>query len=167
MIDPIHRPASDAEPDAGLRDAIESLYFGYREFTRRPDRILEGRGLGRVHHRILYFVGRQPGQPVGALLQILAVSKQAINAPLRLLVAKGLINIGAGEGDRRLKRLTLSRQGMDLEAELTGAQMRHMESAFAAVGAKKAAGWMTVMSALGDREQRLRSPTESPATAGE
>ena len=51
-----------------LRAAVESLFFGYRAFTSRPDRLLAQRGLGRVHHRILYFVGRQPQIAVNALL---------------------------------------------------------------------------------------------------
>ena len=70
-----------------LRHAIELLFFGYRAFTDRPDRILERRGLGRVHHRILYFVGRNPQVSVKGLLEILAVSKQALSAPLRRLQA--------------------------------------------------------------------------------
>ena len=49
------------------------------------------RGLGRVHHRILYFVARSPGIAVNALLGVLDVSKQALHAPLRELVDKGLI----------------------------------------------------------------------------
>ena len=49
----------DQKREAQLRDAIEHFYFAYRAFTAKPDRILEQRGLGRVHHRILYFVGRK------------------------------------------------------------------------------------------------------------
>ena len=74
----------DLKKEAYLRQCIEAFYFGYREFTAQPDRILEDRGLNRVHHRILYFIGRNPGIGVGALLDILQVSKQALHAPLRL-----------------------------------------------------------------------------------
>ena len=52
---------ADARARADLRPSIELFYFAYRAFTSRPDRILAQRGLGRVHHRILYFVGRNPG----------------------------------------------------------------------------------------------------------
>ncbi|RXL39562.1 MarR family transcriptional regulator, partial [Citrobacter sp. AAK_AS5] len=58
----------DLKRQAELREAIELLYFSYREFTAGPDRILAERGLSRVHHRILYFVGRSPGIPINALL---------------------------------------------------------------------------------------------------
>ena len=137
MIDPV-----------SLRQAIEHLFFGYRAFTQQPDRILERRGLGRVHHRILYFVGRRPGLSVTELLATLAVSKQAINAPLRLLVETNLITAASGPADRRVKQLSLSPAGAALEAELTGVQMRHLRDAFDAAGADSTAGWLAVMDRL-------------------
>ena len=131
-----------------LRRAIELLFFGYRAFTDRPDRILEGRGLGRVHHRILYFVGRNPEVSVKGLLEILAVSKQALSAPLRRLQELQLVAVLADSGDRRVKRLILTDEGRRLEAELTGAQMRHLSTAFEATDPADEAGWMRVMENL-------------------
>jgi len=81
----------DLDRQNGLRDAIEMLYFAYRGFTDRPDRILERRGLGRVHHRILYFIGRRPEVSVEGLLYLLAVSKQALNASSQMPLAAGLV----------------------------------------------------------------------------
>jgi DNA-binding MarR family transcriptional regulator len=131
-----------------LRRAIELLFFGYREFTDRPDRILERRGLGRVHHRILYFVGANPDVSVKGLLEILRVSKQALSAPLRQLVAMDLVAMVAGSADRRVKRLTLTAEGRRLEGELTGAQMQHLSAALDVAGADAQAGWLGVMEAL-------------------
>ena len=131
-----------------LRRAIELLFFGYRAFTDRPDRILEGRGLGRVHHRILYFVGRNPEVSVKGLLEILAVSKQALSAPLRRLQEMKLVAVLADGGDRRIKRLTLTDEGRRLEAELTGAQMRRLSAAFDAAEPADEAGWVRVMQNL-------------------
>jgi DNA-binding MarR family transcriptional regulator len=113
-----------------LREAIEGLYFAYRAFTDRPDRILERRGLGRAHHRILYFVGRNPGISVSGLLSVLGVTKQAINAPLRQLIEMKLIASVSAAADKRAKALRLTREGARLEAELTGSQMRLLEAAF-------------------------------------
>ncbi len=56
----------DVNNEEHLREAIEALYFGYRAFTAGPDRILEQLGLGRVHHRILYFIGRNDAISVSA-----------------------------------------------------------------------------------------------------
>ena len=104
MLDPNTPDHSDpsAPSDAQLRQAIEYLYYAYRSFTERPDKILDKRGLGRVHHRILYFVGRNPGTTVNALLSTLQVSKQALNAPLRQLLAMQLISAQTATHDGRV-----------------------------------------------------------------
>ena len=131
-----------------LRSAIELLYFAYRGFTDRPDRILERRGLGRVHHRILYFIGRKPDVSVRGLLDLLAVSKQALNAPLRQLMKMNLVSAVADPTDRRVKNLRLTADGSRLEAELTGAQMRHLQAAFERAGRAQEHGWRAVMAEL-------------------
>jgi DNA-binding MarR family transcriptional regulator len=138
----------DPSRQGELRDSIELMYFAYRAFTDRADRILERRGLGRVHHRILYFIGRNPSVSVTGLLEVLAVSKQALNAPLRQLLEMQLVAAAPGGGDRRLKALTLTPRGQRLEAELTGAQMSQLDAAFAAAGEAQAAGWRAVMTGL-------------------
>jgi DNA-binding MarR family transcriptional regulator len=138
----------DPNPPAALYEAMELLFFGYRAFTDGPDRILERRGLGRVHHRVLYFVGRNPGVPVKGLLEILDVSKQAINMPLRQLIEMNLVVAVAATEDRRLKRLDLTAEGRRLEAELTGSQTRQLAAAFEAAGPDAAAGWRAVMTTL-------------------
>src|SRR5689334_7629568 len=120
----------DLKRQEELRSAIELLYFAYRGFTDRADRILEGRGLGRVHHRILYFIGRRPDVSVRGLLDLLAVSKQALNAPLRQLLDMNLVSAVSAPADRRSKNLRLTAEGQRLEAELTGAQMELLQAAF-------------------------------------
>jgi DNA-binding MarR family transcriptional regulator len=143
MVDPV--------ADDDLRSAIELLYFAYRGFTDRPDRILERRGLGRVHHRILYFIGRRPDVSVRGLLALLAVSKQALNAPLRQLVEMKLVDTVAAADDRRVKNLRLTAEGRRLEEELTGAQMRHLQAAFERAGPSNFRGWRAVMDELAKR----------------
>ncbi len=134
--------------EAALRLAIEQFYFGYRAFTAQPDRILDQRGLGRVHHRILYFVGRNPKISVNALLVLLNVSKQALNAPLRQLVEMQLVAMGTAEHDRRVRQLTLTPTGAKLESRLTGTQMRQLQAVFAQAGATAEAAWHQVMRRL-------------------
>jgi DNA-binding MarR family transcriptional regulator len=139
-----------------LRGAIELLYFAYRGFTDRPDRILERRGLGRVHHRILYFIGRRPDVSVSGLLDLLAVSKQALNAPLRQLIEMNLVSALAAPADRRVKNLRLTTEGQQLEAELTGAQMRHLQAAFERADVAQEMGWRKVM------EELANGPKDAP-----
>lgn len=138
----------DPALSGGLHAAIEQFYFAYRGFTDRPDRILERRGLGRVHHRILYFIGRRPDVSVRGLLDLLAVSKQALNAPLRQLMEMDLVGVAVSPDDRRVKRLSLTESGRKLEAELTEAQTRHLRAAFDRAGAEATAGWKAVMEEL-------------------
>jgi DNA-binding MarR family transcriptional regulator len=138
----------DPKRQAELREAIEVFFFAYRTFTTPPDRILAERGLGRVHHRILYFVARSPGMAVNALLGVLDVSKQALNAPLRELVKKGLVVATPAEHDRRVKQLELTDAGAALEAELSGTQMAMLEKVFAGVGPEVEAAWRGVMGCL-------------------
>jgi DNA-binding MarR family transcriptional regulator len=138
----------DVIDEGELRRSIELFYFAYRAFTAGPDRILEQRGLGRVHHRVLYFVGRNPGIAVNALLELLGVSKQALNAPLRHLVETKLVSVVVAEHDRRFKQLRLTEQGSRLEAKLSGTQMKHLAAVFAAVGGEAAHGWKAVMAAM-------------------
>jgi DNA-binding MarR family transcriptional regulator len=138
----------DQTNDPRLQQAIEQFYFAYRAFTAVPDRILQDLGLGRVHHRILYFVGRNPGLNINELLQILSVSKQALNAPLRRLTELELIDVETAQHDRRVKQLRLSKKGVKLEARLTRSQLEHMARAFARGGESATDGWMKVMQEL-------------------
>lgn len=129
---------------------MELLYFGYRSFTDRADRILERRGLGRMHHRILYFIGQRQDLSVGGLLRILAISKQALNAPLRQLIEMKLVSAAPDDGDRRVKKLELTREGKALEAELSGAQMAHLKKALSRTSSWDVQGWRRVMAELAE-----------------
>ena len=73
----------DQNNQAILNEALELFHFAFRAFTSGPDAILAEQGLQRVHHRILYFVGRNPAISVNALLRILGVSKQIGRASCR------------------------------------------------------------------------------------
>ncbi len=146
MIDPINRPPRyTVARQEELRESIELFFFGYRAFTERPDRILARRGLGRVHHRILYFVGREPDISVNRLLNTLAVSKQALNGPLRRLLELKLVTAQSADHDRRVKQLRLTADGARLEAQLTGTQMQHLAEVFASAGSEAETRWRVLM----------------------
>lgn len=140
--------SSTKSREEALHLAIEQFYFGYRAFTEPPDRILNQRGLGRVHHRILYFVGRNPKISVNELLAQLNVSKQALNAPLRQLIEMKLIAMDTAEHDGRVRQLSLTSSGSKLEAQLTGTQMKQLQAVFDQVGTEAEAGWHRVMRSL-------------------
>ncbi len=140
----------DQKRESELREAIELLYFSYRSFTSGPDQILAKRGLHRTHHRILYFVNREPGLSVNDLLDVLSISKQALHMPLRQLVSMGLVKSEKSALDGRLRELSLTREGQRLEQRLTGTQLLQLENVFSASGAKAEKGWRQAMSRLAE-----------------
>lgn len=142
----------DQKRQAALREAIELFFFGYRAFTAHPDGILKRRVLSRVHHRILYFVGRQPGIGVDALLDTLGVSKQALNAPLRRLIELELVAMRVAAGDGRRRELRLTADGERLEEQLTSTQMEQLAAVFDAAGRTAEAGWRDVMARMPRRD---------------
>ena len=132
--------------EAELNKALELFHFAFRAFTAKPDQLLEARGLQRVHHRILYFVGRNAAIRVSGLLGILGVTKQALHAPLRQLVAMNLIQDSPDATDKRGKCLTLTADGAKLEAALSGAQRKLLANVFDQADGESA--WRAVMAQL-------------------
>ncbi len=141
----------DINNERELRNAIEMMFFGYRAFTSGPDRILATRGLNRMHHRILYFVGRDPALSVNGLLAVLGITKQALNAPLRQLMSMNLVLSTPAEHDRRVRELQLTAEGKRLEKKLTGTQLRQLAKILNAAGDNAAEGWFNVMMRLSER----------------
>ena len=74
-----------------LDAALELMYYGWRGMTLMADQYLATLGLSRPHHRILYVVARQPDISIGALIEVLGISKQALNRPLNLLLQRDLL----------------------------------------------------------------------------
>src|SRR3546814_6932564 len=97
---------------------MELLFFAYRDFTGEPDKILVDYGFGRAHHRVIYFVGRNPGITVSELLAILRITKQSLSRVLGQLVREGFITQRPGLRDRRQRLLALTDKGRELENKL-------------------------------------------------
>ena len=131
-----------------LNQALEAMHFGFRAMVFDPDRALQPLGLGRVHHRLLYFIGRSPGCSVSELLGILKVSKQYLNRPLRQLIDQNYVLQQADTDDRRVKRLQLTATGAQLEERLTAPQRRRFEEVFRQVGPQAEQHWRSVMRLL-------------------
>src|SRR5512141_2052850 len=128
------------------------MHFALRAVIARPDQMLAKRGLSRVHHRILFFVARQPDITVNRLLQVLNISKQALNAPLRQLYDQKLVAWTPAPSDRRQRRLVLTDAGRELEHRLTEPQHALFAAAFGAAGARGEASWRRVMRHMAEAE---------------
>ena len=134
-------------PESFYTDA--ALFFlGWRRFVALPDKILQRRQLGRVHHRILFAVGRTPGVHVGGLCGALGISRQALNRPLRELQQAGLVESRRSAKSGRKRELFLTPAGQELEGELSGVQRALLREVFEQAGPEATAGWRQVMSAL-------------------
>lgn len=131
-------------------EAMMLLHFAYRRVIERPDQILAQHGLGRVHHRILFCVGRRPDVRIGHLLKTLDVTKQALNPPLRQLIQQELIVTEVDPENRRTKMLRLSERGAALEEQLSGDQRERFLRAFREAGPGAEDVWRRVMRHLAE-----------------
>lgn len=147
MVDLI---SSESPRERELNKALEAIHFGFRAIIAKPDERLARLGFSRVHHRILYFVGRNPRLSVNDLLRILGVSKQYLNRPLRQLAEKGFLDAVQDAHDRRVKRILLTKSGQRLERELSGEQRRRFAKVFEEAGEEAEYAWRKVMDLLAD-----------------
>ena len=116
-----------SEPEAVA--LVELLFFAYRDFVADPDHVLEGLGFGRAHHRVLHFVGRDPGMTVASLLEILQITKQSLARVLKELIDQGYVFQKEGEQDRRQRLLHLTAAGETLRQKLIAPQIARFKRA--------------------------------------
>ena len=131
-----------------VRRGMELLYFGYTRLTRVVDARLDDIGLGRAHHRALYFIARSPDLTVGELLQRLAITKQSLGRVIRDIDGRGLIEMRQGKIDRRQKMLRLTAPGKALEAELFAAMRERLSAAYSHAGQEAVTGFWRVLEGL-------------------
>ena len=149
--------------DEELRQAIEMLFFAYRDFTGVADEILADYGFGRAHHRAIYFIGRFPGMTVSDLIRILRITKQSLNRVLGQLIEEGYVSQQKGEQDRRQRLLRLTDQGRGLEERLSAAQRSLIAGAYREVGAEAVEGFRKVLlGIMGNEEDRRRFERNLP-----
>lgn len=137
-------------PEEALNQALELIFHAQKAITAPPDAILAEYGWNRVHHRILYFVARQPGISQQELLGILGVSKQALHGPLRQLIEAGLVENRPSAADRRVRCLMLTSSGVDLEQRLSNPQRELLAHAFQSVSNSATVSWVETMQAICD-----------------
>jgi DNA-binding MarR family transcriptional regulator len=163
MTVPSSRPAPSVAATAGLRvtpasplflredeirRGIELLYFGYSSMIRGADAILEAQGLGRAHHRALYFIARRPGLSVGELIGLLGITKQSLGRVLTDLNGRALVEQQVGKVDRRQRLLSLTPAGAALETKLFAELERSMARAYGEAGQHAVTGFWAVLMGL-------------------
>jgi len=137
-----------------LLEFVELFFFAYRDFVSDPDRILEEFGFGRAHHRVIHFVGRNPGIRVASLLNILQITKQSLGRVLKQLVDEGYIVQKAGTKDRRERRLLLTDAGRELAHKLARPQLDRIAKTLATADPDARAYYRRIFYAMIDQENR-------------
>ncbi|MBB5121869.1 MarR family winged helix-turn-helix transcriptional regulator [Streptomyces eurocidicus] len=131
----------------------------HRRHNRDADRILAEYGLGRAHHRILFFLAVSPGMSVGDLCRTLDLTKQAFNPPLRTLLTDGWAEAAPAPEDRRRKQLRPTPKGRELEERLRNAKLAPFAAALDAAGPEAAAGWRAIMTSIAGTNLATLPPT--------
>ena len=142
------------EPE--IRRGVELLYFGYSHLTRSIDESLAEQGLGRAHHRALYFIARKPDLTVSDLLGLLAITKQSLGRVLGDLSDRGLVETRTGDKDRRQRLLRLTPAGAALEARLFDALREKLAAAYSSADREAVGGFWAVLEGLIPPEERRR-----------
>jgi DNA-binding MarR family transcriptional regulator len=133
-----------------LDAALELMYYGWRGMTLMADQYLATIGLSRPHHRILYVVARQPDISIGELIEVLGISKQALNRPLSLLLQRDLLTSRRSAEQHRSKLLRLTDAGKRIEQRASDHERKVLRAAFDRVGPSGAAAWTAVMGVIAD-----------------
>jgi len=156
MAAPAPLPSAQFLREPELRRGMELLYFGQAHLVRTADAELAARGLGRAHHRSLYFVARRPDITVSELLSLLSITKQSLGRVLNELTERGLIEARPGERDRRQRLLRLTEAGVQLESELFESIRQRMTAAYARAGQQAVGGYWAVLEGMIDDQARAQ-----------
>lgn len=148
MVDVVLPPPGQFLREDAIRGGMDLLLFANVHHLRRADEKLAELGLGRAHHRVLYFVGRRPDMAVSELLTVLAITKQSLGRVTKDLARKELLEQHASERDRRRRLLRLTPAGAALERALFDDLHANVARAYAAAGGEAVAGFWTFMQHL-------------------
>jgi DNA-binding MarR family transcriptional regulator len=154
MADQYPKTPANFLREGEIRRGVELLYFGYSHLTGSIDAHLATLGLGRAHHRTLYFIARQPNLTVSELLKLLNITKQSLGRVVNELLSRDLIENRAGKVDRRQRRLSLTPTGIVLEAELFEKLRAQLSNAYQGAGTEAVSGFWQVLEGLVPTEQR-------------
>lgn len=149
----MHEKSAQSGPMAGLlflredevRLAQDMIFFANRDLVESADALLADMGFGRAHHRTLHFIGRNPGLPVGELLNILGIAKQSLARVLGPLIRQGYVQQTPGRTDRRQRLLSLTPAGIELERRLFDLQYERLSMAFREAGGPAVEGFRKVL----------------------
>lgn len=138
---------------------IELVYFAHIDQADWADHVLAKHGIGRPHHRVLYFTHKFPGISVRELMALLRISNQALARTTTQLVALGFLEQRYGESDRRVRGHFLSRQGESLLTKLTRHQVEQVAESMAGLSPAEVDGlWFGLETIIRPEDRRWLLP---------
>lgn len=147
-----------------VRRGLELMHFASAALNGAHAAALLEAGLGRAHARCLYFIARDPGLSVKALLGYLGITKQSLGRVLGDLGERGLIASSAGLNDRRQRLLLLTPDGVAVEAALFEALRARLSAAYADAGQEAVTGfWKVLEGLIAPAEKRMLADLARPA----
>jgi DNA-binding MarR family transcriptional regulator len=156
MSDIIPPPTGQFLGENMIRAGMDLMFFSSTRYLKPADDKLALLGLGRAHHRLLYFVARRPDATVSELLAILDVTKQSFGRVATVLVRRGLLEYRVATTDRRKRLLRLTTSGCALERDIFDDLRANVALAYAASGEQAIAGFWIVMQNLMGQNGRLQ-----------
>ena len=138
-----------------IRKIIELVFFAYRDFTSKPDELLEKINFGRAHHRVIYFVGKKEQITIKDLLSILQITKQSLSRVLNQLVKEKYILLSTGE-DKRTKKLSLTKKGNELENKLSAIQIKKIRNILKNANVNDINGFKIILYEMLDEKNKIK-----------
>jgi DNA-binding MarR family transcriptional regulator len=102
---------------------MPALLFAFQALTAEANALLNTRGLGRAHYRVLSVVAALPNISVNELLSVLQITNQAVSRCLTDLQRKKLLRMKPDSTDRRRRHLFLTTSGRKFEHEVMAKQL--------------------------------------------
>lgn len=157
----------------GFNLCLERMHYVYNNYVRGSNHVMEKIGLGRAHHRVLYFIARgRAAAGTGGLrgmAQRLGISKQALHKTLRELIEHDLAISEPDPANKREHFMTLTPKGLALEELVSGIQRRMFAEAAAKHGNDAIKSWAAIMDVLatsqidqGAEEQKIIAKIRRP-----
>ena len=144
--------------------AVELLFFSYRDFTGEANVVLPKFGFGRAHHRAIYFVARNSKISLSDLIDILKFTKQSLSRVLTRLIVEGYVRQKADKKDHSRRLLQLLQKGIVFERQIINPHCLRIIKAIKIAGLESASGSRSTLTAMIDTFdlQRFSKSSEPP-----
>ena len=131
-----------------LDTLIVDLHMAYKSVVSEADELLAEHGLARSHHKVLFFVKRNPLCRSADVQTFLGITRQAIQRPLTDLHKMLLIESVVAPHNRRIHLLRITPEGQALEQKASTLIQLHFERAFKELSPERIEMWRRTMELL-------------------